>query len=135
MRELPQRLILFDGVCNLCNSAVQYVIRHDKKGRFKFASLQSETGKKIISEFNLPPNDPDSFVLIQNNQAFIKSTAAIKVAKQLDGVIKILYGFIIVPVFIRDVVYDFIAKYRYRWFGKRESCMIPAPSLESRFLK
>lgn len=135
MHELPEKLILFDGVCNLCNGAVQYVIRHDKKELFTFASFQSESGKKILSQFHITSNDPDSFVFIQNNSVFHKSTAALKVARQLDGMVKIFYGFIIVPVVIRDMVYEFIAKNRYKWFGKSESCMIPSPSLKSRFLK
>ncbi|HMJ47448.1 MAG TPA: thiol-disulfide oxidoreductase DCC family protein, partial [Ferruginibacter sp.] len=128
-------LIIFDGVCNLCNSSVQFVIMHDRKGVFKFASLQSETGKKILSRFNLPTDYTDSFILIQYNNAYTRSTAALKVARHLDGLIKILYGFIIVPAFIRNWVYGIISRNRYKWFGKKESCMIPAPHLESRFLK
>ena len=128
-------VILFDGVCNLCNAAVQYIIKHDAKGVFKFASLQSEAGQKLLSHFKLAQDNFNSFVLIQNNQTYIKSTAALMVAKQLNGVTKLLYGFIIVPTFIRNTVYNIIASKRYKWFGKREDCMVPTASLQSKFLK
>jgi predicted DCC family thiol-disulfide oxidoreductase YuxK len=127
-------ILLFDGICNLCNGAVQFVIKHDKKENFKFTALQSESGKKLLEKFNLNRIDFDSFVLIQNNQYYIKSTAALRVAKKLEGMITLLYIFIIVPTFIRDGVYSWIAKNRYRWFGKHDSCMIPTPELKSRFL-
>ena len=127
-------VILFDGVCNLCNSAVQYVIRHDPKSKFRFASLQSDAGKQLLRQFDLPENDINSFVLIQKDKAFTRSRAALTVAKQLKGPISLLYGFIIVPSFIRDVVYDLVAKKRYYWFGKKDSCMVPDPSLNSRFI-
>lgn len=127
-------VILFDGVCNLCNGSVQYVIRHDKQGLFRFASLQSESGQKLLLQYQLPQSDFTSFVLLENNRAYTRSTAALKVARQLSGFVKLLYGFIIVPAFIRDGVYNFIAKNRYRWFGKQESCMIPTPALKERFL-
>jgi predicted DCC family thiol-disulfide oxidoreductase YuxK len=135
MSSIPNHLILFDGICNLCNSAVQFVIRHDKKKLFKFASLQSESAKNILGQYNLPPTYTDSFILIENNEVFSRSTAALKVARQLDGLSSLLYGFIIVPGFIRNPLYDFIARNRYKWFGKKESCMIPTPGIESRFLK
>ncbi len=128
-------VILFDGVCNLCNAAVQYVIRHDPKGLFRFASLQGETGQQLLAKYALKQADFDSFVLIDQNTAFTKSTAAIRAARQLSGIAKILGGFIFVPTFIRDGIYDWIAKNRYRWFGKKETCMIPTPELENRFLK
>ena len=133
MQDHP--IILFDGICNLCNVSVQYVIRHDAKSKFKFASLQSEAGQKLLHDFNLSRGNFNSFVLIQNNKAFTKSTAALMVAKQLDGLIKLLYGFVIVPPFIRHGVYNLIANNRYKWFGKKEECMLPTASLQSRFLK
>ncbi|RYY68976.1 MAG: thiol-disulfide oxidoreductase DCC family protein [Chitinophagaceae bacterium] len=132
MAESP--LILFDGVCNLCNGAVQFVIRHDKKGQFKFASLQSESGQHLLQKHQLPQENFTSFVLIENGKTYIRSTAALRVARSLTGAVKLLYGFIIVPPFIRDAVYNFIAKHRYRWFGKKDSCMLPTPELQSRFL-
>jgi predicted DCC family thiol-disulfide oxidoreductase YuxK len=127
-------IILFDGVCNLCNSSVQFVLKHDKQKRFRFASLQSEAGQALLKKYQVPQTNFNSFVLIKNNNVFIKSTAALMVAKELQGAIKILYGFIIVPSFIRNGVYNIIAKNRYKWFGKQESCMMPTPDLQSRFL-
>ena len=128
-------IILFDGVCNLCNNSVQFVIKHDKKSKFRFAALQSDTGQALLKKYNLPKQGFDSFVLLQNEKVYLKSTAALQVAKQLDGPIKLLGGFIIVPAFIRNAVYNFIAKNRYKWFGKKHHCMIPTPTLQSRFLK
>lgn len=131
----PHPIILFDGICNLCNGAVQYVIKHDSDAVFQFASLQSEAGQNLLQQFQLPKNNFNSFVLIEDGKAYIKSTAALKVAKQLKGGIKLLYGFIIVPSFIRNAVYNIIANNRYKWFGKKNECMIPTPSLQTRFLK
>ncbi len=127
-------VILFDGVCNLCNGSVQYVISHDPKKIFRFASLQSPFAQKILADFDLPVNDFNSFVLFENNTVYTRSTAALKVAKRLSGWIKILWIFLIVPKFIRDAVYNFIAKNRYKWFGKREACWVPTPELKSLFL-
>ena len=127
-------IILFDGVCNLCNASVQYVIKHDPQALFNFASLQGETGQQLLKEYNLPANELNSFVLIRDNKAYTRSTAALTVAKELAGITKLLYGFMIVPSFIRNAVYDLIAKNRYRWFGKKDSCMIPTAELKSRFL-
>lgn len=133
MKQQP--IILFDGVCNLCNSAVQFTIKHDKKKQFMFAALQSDTGQQLLKQYQLQQENFSSFVLIKDGQVFLKSTAALMVAKQLNGLIKLLYGFIIVPAFIRNAVYNFIAKNRYRWFGKKESCMMPTQELTARFLK
>lgn len=130
-----EAIILFDGICNLCNSSVQYVIKHDRAGIFKFATLQSETGLDLLRKYDLSSSDLNSFILIRNGQAFTKSTAALKVTKELKGMIKILYGFIIVPSIIRNVVYNIIAKNRYKWFGKKDTCMVPTAALEERFLK
>jgi len=127
-------IILFDGVCNLCNSAVQFVIRHDRKKLFRFASLQSEAGALLLQRYHLPENNFNSFVLVQDGKAYTSSGAALRTARQLGGVLSLLYGFIIVPPFIRNAVYRLIANNRYRWFGKRESCMVPTPELRSRFL-
>ena len=127
-------IILFDGVCNLCNKSVQTVLRKDKTGIFKFASLQSDVGQKLLKEYNLPTENFGSFVLIQNGKIYLKSTAALIVAKQLSGPIKLLYGFMIVPAFIRNFFYNIIAKNRYKWFGKMDECMIPTPEIKSRFL-
>ncbi len=127
-------IILFDGVCNLCNNSVQFVIKHDTDNKFMFAALQSPTGQALLQQYNLPQQELNSFVLIKDEKVYLKSTAALNVEKNLNGPVKLLYGFIIVPEFIRNAVYNFIAKNRYKWFGKKESCMIPTPALQSRFL-
>ena len=127
-------IILFDGVCNLCNGAVQYVIKHDEKGIFKFASLQGEHGQQLLKQYNLPAAELNSFVLVKDGKAFTKSTAALLVAKQLNGVVKSLYIFRFIPAFVRDAIYNFTARNRYRWFGRKDSCMIPSPELKARFL-
>ncbi|RYD80437.1 MAG: thiol-disulfide oxidoreductase DCC family protein [Sphingobacteriales bacterium] len=128
-------ILLFDGVCNLCNGIVQFVIKRDSKRRFLFASLQSETGQEILKDFNLPAANFDSFILISDGKCYQKSTAALKVAKELNGFWKAFYYLIFIPKPIRDFFYNLIAKNRYKIFGKRESCMIPTPELKSRFLQ
>lgn len=127
-------IILFDGVCNLCNASVNFVIKHDKKAQFLFASFQSDAAKEIMLHFNLENLKEDTVILVEGDKVFDKSTAALKIAKQLDGGFKAFYAFIIVPKFFRDLVYVFIAKNRYNWFGKMESCAIPSPKLKNRFL-
>src|SRR4051794_11769149 len=117
----PQKhpVILFDGVCNLCSSSVQYVIKHDPRKLFRFASLQSAFAQKILSAYHFPVSNYNSFILINNNDIYTRSTAALLVAKELKGFVKLLYVFIIIPKFIRDAVYNIIAKNRYNWFGKK----------------
>jgi predicted DCC family thiol-disulfide oxidoreductase YuxK len=127
-------VIFFDGVCNLCNGFVQFTIKRDKKSHFKFASLQSETAKKMLPENFFADQKLSSVVLLEDGKFFSKSTAALHILRGLDGPLKLLYAFIIVPPVVRNLVYDVIARYRYRWFGKRESCMIPTPELKNRFL-
>ena len=127
-------IILFDGICNLCNNAVQFIIRHDSDEKFLFASLQSEFGQQLIKQYNLPSENFNSFVLLQGNKVFNKSTGALKVAKELKGAWRLLYIFIVVPKFIRDAVYAWIANNRYKWFGKKDACMTPTPQLKARFL-
>ncbi len=127
-------LILFDGVCNLCSSLVQFVIRHDPKHHFRFASLQSGYGKAMLQKFNLPSTEFGSFILIEGENSYTRSTAALRVVKKLNGVWPVLYAFIIVPPFIRNVVYDWVAKRRYNWFGKKEECWIPTPELRELFV-
>jgi predicted DCC family thiol-disulfide oxidoreductase YuxK len=128
-------IILFDGVCNLCNSAVQFVIRHDHNEIFKFVSLQSETGKKYLNKFQLSEIELSSFILIEDEKVFSKSTAALKVIKKLKGPIKMLYVFIVIPGFIRNIVYNIISTNRYKWFGKRQDCLIPDDKISSKFLQ
>ena len=127
-------IILFDGVCNLCNSSVNFIIKNDKKQTFLFTSLQSDAAKEILLQFSSKKIDFKSILLIKNGIIYDKSTAVLLIIKQLSNYYKFLYAFIIIPAFIRDIVYNFIAKHRYNWFGKDESCMIPSASLKNRFL-
>ncbi|USK64015.1 thiol-disulfide oxidoreductase DCC family protein [Peribacillus frigoritolerans] len=127
-------VILFDGECNFCDSSVQFIIKRDPQGLFHYASLQSEAGQELLKKYDVPA-DIDSMVLIEKDKAYYKSSAALRICRRLQGAWKLLYGFIIVPSFIRNFVYDFIAKNRYKWFGKKEeSCMLPSPSVRKRFL-
>lgn len=124
------KIILFDGVCNLCNDAVTFVIKRDKANIFKFATLQS----KHAQIFGLESDNMNSIILIDGDKKYSKSTAALHIAKHLSGGFPLLYAFIILPKFLRDWIYDYIAKNRYKWFGKTESCMIPTPELQEKFL-
>ncbi|MCB0451880.1 MAG: thiol-disulfide oxidoreductase DCC family protein [Aequorivita sp.] len=128
------KIILFDGVCNLCNGAVTFTIKRDKKNVFRFAALQSEIGQQLISKFNIDTSKVDSIILIDDEKQYEKSSAALHIAKQLSGAYPLLFGFMIVPKFIRNAVYDYIAKNRYKWFGKKEICMIPTAELKAKFL-
>tara|TARA_R110002051_G_scaffold51268_4_gene98386 strand:- start:45423 stop:45845 length:423 start_codon:yes stop_codon:yes gene_type:complete len=129
-------LILFDGVCNLCNSSVLYVIKRDKKNRFLFAPLQSEIGVSVLNEFKIDTSKTDSILLYNpiNNSITYKSTAALHISKYLGFPTNLMTVFFIVPTFIRNWVYNFVAKNRYKWYGKKESCMVPTAELKSRFL-
>lgn len=135
MPNTATNIILFDGVCNFCNSSVNKIIKHDKKNRFKFAALQSEIGKKLLQKHSIDSTKIDSIILIENDVAFIKSSAILKISKHLNGIYPLAYGFIIIPVFLRDVVYDFIARNRYKWWGKKDSCMIPTSEVKSKFIE
>jgi len=130
----PDPIILFDGVCNFCNSAVNFAIKRDKNSVFKFAPLQSEIAKEILESHHLSGKEFTSFVFLENNIGYTSSTAALRVFKYLNGLWPFMYGFIIVPEFLRDGVYDWISRNRYRWFGKKETCMVPTPEIRSRFL-
>ncbi len=127
-------IILFDGVCNLCNSSVNFVIRHDSKNKFKFAALQSDTGNELVQKYEIDPRETDSIILIQGKNHYIKSSAALRIAKDLSGVYPLLFVFMIIPPFIRNWVYDYIAKNRYKWYGKMDNCMIPTKELKDKFL-
>ena len=138
INEIPKdkQLILFDGVCNLCNSSVLYVIKRDKKDIFLFAPLQSEIGKELINQFNVDTSNTDSILLFnpKSNTLKYKSTAAMHVTKHLGFPSNLLTIFFIVPTFIRNWVYNYVAKNRYKWYGQKESCMIPTPELKSKFI-
>ena len=128
------KVILFDGICNLCNSAVNFVIKRDKKDRIKFTTLQSDTGKSLLSEYHLPVDDMRSFVFIENGKAYIRSTASLRLCRYLSGLWPLCYGAIIIPRFLRDGIYNLIANRRYKWFGTRKECMVPTPELRAKFL-
>ncbi len=130
-----KKIILFDGVCNLCNNAVNFIIEHDKKDVFRFASLQSEIGQKLTSERGIDPEELDSIVLIEPGVAYFKkSTAALEISKELSGGYSMIKYFSFLPEGLRDGVYDIIANHRYKWFGKKDSCMIPTSELKAKFL-
>lgn len=128
-------ILLFDGVCNLCNSTVNFLIKRDRKNTFKFASLQSSAGQALLKQFGLPTEHFHTFVYIKNNRYYLRSSAALRVLSDLGGMWKILYAFLIIPRPIRDLFYNFIAKRRYKWFGKRNECMIATPALKEKFLE
>lgn len=132
MHEQP--VILFDGTCNFCNGAVNFVIRRDKGSVIKFAPLQSSQGQELLKQYQLPTDDLSSFIFIEAGKSHNQSTAALKVCRYLFGLWPLCYGFIIVPGFIRDGLYNWIAKNRYKWFGRQETCMIPTPDVRKRFL-
>ncbi|NNC70229.1 MAG: thiol-disulfide oxidoreductase DCC family protein [Flavobacteriaceae bacterium] len=127
-------LILFDGVCNLCNSSVQFIIKRDKKDRFLFSSLQSDAGQRILLQNNRENLDLETILLIEGDRIYDKSTAILKIMRKLSGGYPLLYAFMIVPKFIRDFVYMKVAKNRYKWFGKMDACMIPTEDLKMKFL-
>jgi len=137
MNELPKnkKIVLFDGVCNLCNDAVLRIIKNDKKDVFRFASLQSDIGKKLVEERGLDPEELDSIILIEPGIAYYrKSTAALEISRDLSGGYSLLKNFLFIPENLRDGIYDLIASNRYKWFGEKEQCMIPTPELKSKFL-
>ena len=127
-------IILFDGVCNLCHASVQWVIEHDPEGIFRFASLQSEIAEEIFTRTGVEGEKLDSVALFEEGRLYQRSTAALRIARKLDAPWSLLFNLIVIPAFIRDAVYDLIARNRYRWFGRRESCMVPSPELKERFL-
>jgi len=132
--SIDSKIILFDGVCNFCNYWVNFIIDHDKEDHFKFAALQSEKGKELLDKFNLPEDDFDSFILISQNKVYKKSLAAFEIAKQLNGWPKILIPFGILPHSLIDLIYDLVAKNRYKFFGKKDACRIPTQEEKAKFL-
>lgn len=133
--ESGKQLILFDGVCNLCNSAIQYVIKHDKNDVFRFAPLQSKLGQQLIERFDLNTNEMDSIILFSEEKGLkVKSSAALHISKHLGFPRNLMSVFLVVPAVIRNWVYDFVARNRYKWYGKKEECMIPTPELKAKFM-
>jgi len=129
-------VIFFDGVCNLCNASVNFIIRHDPAGNFRFAALQSAFAKEFFISNNLIKNGdilPDSLILVEDDKVYFRSEAALRIGRKLSGIWKIVVIFRIFPLGWRDRFYDFVAKHRYQCFGKRNSCMIPTPEISKRF--
>ena len=135
MSEKAKKIILFDGVCNLCNSRIQFVIKHDQDDIFRYAPLQSEIGKKLTSERGIDTQTIDSIILIEPGLAYyIKSDAILEIGRYLKGYRTLSKVLKWIPSTIRDIVYDVVAKNRYRWYGKKDACMIPTPELKAKFL-
>jgi predicted DCC family thiol-disulfide oxidoreductase YuxK len=135
VKPVARNIILFDGICNLCSGSVQFIIKRDPKRVFQFASLQSAFGQQQLEKFGLDTNALHSIILIRNDQILERSDAIFEIAKKLKGVWPIFYGFKILPRFFRDGLYNWIAKSRYKLFGKKDSCWLPTPELKSRFLE
>jgi predicted DCC family thiol-disulfide oxidoreductase YuxK len=127
-------IILFDGVCNLCTGSVLFTIKRDRSSKFLFASLQSSFGQSQMVKYGLPIREFNTFFLLKGEKVYRKSDAALEVVRELSGLWPVLYVFKVVPTFIRNAVYDFVSKNRYKWFGKKDSCMIPTPALQARFI-
>ena len=127
-------IVLFDGVCNFCNSSINFVIEHDRAGYFKFAPLQSALGQELIAKHGIDPAETDSVVLVEDESAYTHSTAALRIARRLDGIWAWAHAFIWVPRPFRDFAYRLFAKHRYRLFGRRDACMMPTPEIRARFL-
>lgn len=128
-------VVLFDGVCNLCNGSVQFIIKRDVKQIFKFASLQSTYAKDQLIKFGLPPLGLYSVMVIENGELYQRSDAVLRILANLGGFWYVLSGFKIIPRLLRDALYDAVAKNRYRFFGKKDQCMIPTPELKTRFIE
>lgn len=127
-------IVLFDGVCNFCNYWVNFAIRKDKKKKLLFTSLQGETAQSLLAPHGIDPVKLSSVILIDQGKAYTQSSAAIRICKYLGGGWKLFFGLMIIPKFLRDGLYNVIARNRYKWFGKKESCMMPAPDVKARFL-
>lgn len=134
MDHNEKKIILFDGVCNLCSSSVQFVLKQDKKNQFLFGSLQGNYGQAVLKKHHLPTDSFNSFMLLEGGTLYTRSSGALRMLKHLGGGWTLLYAFIIIPKFIRDAVYNLIAKNRYSWFGKKEECWIPTPAYKAKFL-
>ncbi|MBL7804382.1 MAG: thiol-disulfide oxidoreductase DCC family protein [Saprospiraceae bacterium] len=132
--QVKSPVLLFDGVCNLCNGAVQWVLLRDRRGVFRFAALQSDTGQAMLRQFGFAAEDFDTVVLIDGDRVFTRSDAALEVVRRIGGFWPVLYAFKIIPRPIRDAVYNWVARNRYRWFGRQEQCMLPRKEWMSRFV-
>lgn len=134
INQITKPVVLFDGVCNLCSYSVQFIIKRDKYKQFCFASLQGQFGQQVLKQFHLPEKQLNSFILLKEGKIYTQSTGVLNVARELSGLWTVFYVFIIIPPFIRNAVYHFIASNRYKWFGKRNECWVPSPEISSRFI-
>jgi predicted DCC family thiol-disulfide oxidoreductase YuxK len=134
MPKEANKILLFDGVCNLCNTSVLFVIKRDKHHLIRYTSLQSNKGKLLLKKYNIVDSYLGSLIFIDNQKVYLKSTGALRLCKYLNGMWPLLYALILVPPFIRNAFYDIVAKYRYQWFGKNEVCMVPTAELKSLFI-
>ncbi|MFN0213055.1 MAG: thiol-disulfide oxidoreductase DCC family protein [Saprospiraceae bacterium] len=132
--SLPRTVLLFDGVCNLCNASVQWILKRDRMGHFRFAALQSEIGQQYLQQHGLASKDFDTVVLVANGRIYLRSDAALEILRHIGGFWKLLYVFKLLPQPLRDAIYKLVARNRYRWFGHREECMLPKPAWKDRFL-
>jgi predicted DCC family thiol-disulfide oxidoreductase YuxK len=128
-------VVVFDGVCNFCNGSVNFIMRHDREGYLRFAPLQSEVGGELLDRFGVDAGGQDTVVLVEGERAYVRSGAALRIAKRLGGAYPLLYGLMIIPPFIRDFVYDRFARNRYRWFRKGDACIVPSAEVRERFLR
>ena len=129
-----ERAIVFDGACNWCNAWVNLIIDRDSHERFKFGTLQSEEGQRILTTLQLPTEDFSTFILLEQTRVFTKSTAALRIARQLSGLWPLFYLGILIPRPLRDGLYDYVARHRYKWMGKADACRIPSPDQRGRFV-
>ena len=134
MNDPNQIVLLFDGICNLCNSSVQFIIKHDKNGKIKFSSLQSDIGKELLNSFDMSTDYIDSLIFIDKGKVHTHLGAVLRSTKYLNGLYPLLQVFLIIPKFLSNPIYNWIARNRYSWFGKRNECMIPTPEIQTRFL-
>ncbi len=132
--KLPQHIVFFDGVCNLCNSAVQFIIRRDTKDRFRFASLQWDVAREVLGDRVPKHGEYETIYYYENGKIYSRSDAVLRIARLLRFPWPLFYSFIIIPPFIRNFVYAVISRNRYKWFGKKDQCMIPSPGLKNKFL-
>ncbi len=135
MTPIPDPLVLYDGVCNLCAGSIRFVVRHDRAGVFHFASIQSSLGRDLYLRYGLNPESMPSFLVISGGRAFVRSDATFEVFRRCGGFLAVLAWLRWIPRFLRDPVYDLIARNRYRWFGRADTCLVPTPELRSRFLE
>jgi predicted DCC family thiol-disulfide oxidoreductase YuxK len=132
--NLPIATVLFDGVCNLCNGFVRFIVERDGAARFQFGALQSEGGRRLLASAGRSSPIPETVVLLEEGRVFTRSTAALRIARRLRFPWQLAYVFILIPRPVRDAIYDWIARHRYQWFGRREQCVVPTPELRQRFI-